>query len=411
MIDSIEIRGYRALKDVNVRLSEFQVLAGSNGSGKSTFFDAFQLVRDILSAGLARSVFGDSRFLIPQRAADPRDLTWLRSGGLIEIALNLRLPESIKEKLDNKYVYARYEISIDTESILEFRNENMFLCPILGKKDASLPVVQTSTYLPPHGWRTIISKNRLSDTNFLYAEAFTWKANFAFGPTKSALANLPEDEDKFPAATWVKRFLMESVHRLSLNADALRLPSPAGSSHDFLPDGSNLPWVVHRLEDKHPDRLNAWLEHLRTSLDDIKTVRTIERPEDRSRYLEVTYANGLKAPSWLLSDGTLRMMALTLLAYAPSRPGLLLIEEPENGIHPQAIQSVMQSLSSVYGAQVFCATHSPLVLSRTDVDHLLCFGRESDGSVSIVRGSDHPRLREWKSAVQLGDLFAAGVLG
>jgi len=48
----------------------------------------------------------------------------------------------------------------------------------------------------------------------------------------------------------------------------------------------------------------------------------------------VEFENGLSAPSWVVSDGTLRLLALTLLAYAPDVHGIYLIEEPENGIHP-----------------------------------------------------------------------------
>jgi predicted ATPase len=60
------------------------------------------------------------------------------------------------------------------------------------------------------------------------------------------------------------------------------------------------------------------------------------------------YKSGLIAHSWILSDGTLRLLALNLLAYAPKTPNLMLIEEHENGIHPKRMETVMQSLSSVY---------------------------------------------------------------
>ena len=63
-------------------------------------------------------------------------------------------------------------------------------------------------------------------------------------------------------------------------------------------------------------------------------------------------------PSWILSDGTLRLLAVTLLAYSRGAARSLLIEEPENGIHPRAIDTVLQSLRHVYDGQVFVATHS-----------------------------------------------------
>jgi predicted ATPase len=116
-------------------------------------------------------------------------------------------------------------------------------------------------------------------------------------------------------------------------------------------------------------------------------------------------------PSWLISDGTLRLLALTLLAYLPDTSGVFLIEEPENGIHPRAVETVFQSLSSVYDAQVLLATHSPVVLSVAKPEQVLCFARTPDGATDIVRGSEHPRLREWRGETDLGTLFASGVLG
>lgn len=101
----------------------------------------------------------------------------------------------------------------------------------------------------------------------------------------------------------------------------MRIPAPAGSSANLLPDGSNLPWAVYALETNDPARLADWVGHIQTRLRDVRAIRTREKPEDRSRYMDVDYANGLKAPSWLLSDGTLRMLALTMLAYAPASPG------------------------------------------------------------------------------------------
>ncbi len=97
--------------------------------------------------------------------------------------------------------------------------------------------------------------------------------------------------------------------------------------------------------------------------------------------------------AWLLSDGTLRMLALTLMAYAKRSAQLILIEEPENGVHPRALQAVVQSLSSVYDGQLFCATHSPLVLSLINRNQLLCFGKAATGAIDIVQGSDHPALK------------------
>src|SRR5262249_16181856 len=156
------------------------------------------------------------------------------------------------------------------------------------------------------------------------------------GPTRSALANLPEDESRFPVGTWVKRTLIEGLQRVVLSAEAMRAPSAPGSPRTFLPDGSNLPWVVEALSAPDPQRFQRWLRHVQTALPELVREDTVERSEDRHRYLVVAYANGLRAPSWELSDGTLRLLSLTLIAYLDEADAIYLIEEPENGIHPRA---------------------------------------------------------------------------
>ena len=113
----------------------------------------------------------------------------------------------------------------------------------------------------------------------------------------------------------------------------------------------------------------------------------------------------------MASDGTLRLLALTLPAYLPDIQGVYLIEEPENGIHPRAVETMFQSLSSVYDAQILLATHSPVILSMANASDVLCFGKTSEGAADIVSGNDHPALSDWHGETNLGVLFASGVLG
>ena len=434
MITRLEIKGLRALRYVNVELGEFQVIVGPNASGKSTFFDAIALVRDVLLTEVSTAVRGNTRLGVPVRAVDPADLTWMREGHPIEIALTAQIPNDL-QRHENRptYQYVRYELALNMSGQIGLGGENLWLITDkeseqrLHKRIQQLPqrqlfpselyldhhtivVVQPANKKSPQGWRKVVSKAE-SGNDYFRSENTKWNNLFRLGPTKSALANLPEDEARFPIATWFKRFLMEGTQVLRLNAEAMRLPSPAGSPTIFLPDGSNLPSVVRKLESEAPERLQHWIEHIRTSLPDIQFIATKEKPEDRSLYIELKYKNGLVAPSWLLSDGTLRMLALTLLAYAERPSNILLIEEPENGIHPKAVETVLQSLQSIYEGQVFCATHSPLILSLLDLNSLFCFGKTDDGAVDVVHGPNHPELKTWREAVPLSDLFAMGVLG
>ena len=91
--------------------------------------------------------------------------------------------------------------------------------------------------------------------------------------------------------------------------------------------------------------------------------------------------------------------------------GIHLIEEPENGIHPKAVEVVYQSLSSVKNAQILMATHSPVVLGVASIDEVLCFAKTKEGETDIVAGPEHPALRDWKGEINLSVLFAGGILG
>jgi len=157
---------------------------------------------------------------------------------------------------------------------------------------------------------------------------------FNIDSKSSALANVPEDVIRFPVATWFRRFLSEGSLRLRLDPEKLRQPVSAVSSNDQNGDEINLPVVVNELVDSSIDQFEDWLNHLRIALPDLKTIHVIDRPEDRRRYLVIEYSDGRKVPSWMLSDGTLRLIGLTLPAYALDNGTVFLIEEPENCIHP-----------------------------------------------------------------------------
>ena len=190
----------------------------------------------------------------------------------------------------------------------------------------------------------------------------------------------------------------------------MRLASPPGLSVEYSPRGHNLPWVIEPLRKSHPEHHKRWIDHLRTALPAIRDVATVERADDKHRYLTIEYVSGLKVPSWSVSDGTLRLLALTLPANLPDFDGIYLIEEPENGVHPRAVESIVDSLTSLYSTQVLLATHSPVIMSCVEPDQVLCFAKTELGETDIVLGKNHPNLKAWRGEENLSVLFAAGVL-
>jgi predicted ATPase len=105
------------------------------------------------------------------------------------------------------------------------------------------------------------------------------------------------------------------------------------------------------------------------------------------------------------------MLALTLPAFLPGSPSLYMVEEPENGVHPHALEIITKSLAAIPDAQVFLATHSPLLVQQVGARPLLCFTRDEKTGVHIVHGEKHPALKDWKGVPDLASIFSSRVFG
>jgi len=426
VITRLEALNFGVLRTVDVRLDAFHVLVGPNGSGKSTLLDVIAFIGDTLRLGPRAAILGEPAAGVRTRASDARDLVWRRDAPYFELAVELAIPSHLNARVPG-FETARYELSVDIDphdGRIGFQAETLWLVPPRSSEPARsvqepFPSLREAprhvAHLPkqkaPSGWRRVVNKIPEGGNDYFRSETSSWNDQFRLGPERSALGNLPEDEDKFPVATWVKRVFQESLQRLVLGAERLRHPSPPGASRSFQPDGSNLPWIAHELERIDPARVERWVKDVATAVPGLSFLRTVEREEDRHRYLVLEYDDQYEAPSWVVSDGTLRLLALTLLAHLPDNEGLFLVEEPENGVHPRAVETLVASLSSVYDGQVLCASHSPAALRAVEPSQLLCFAVGSDGAADVVRGDKHPTLHKWRGEADLGTLFAAGVLG
>ncbi|MCX8067128.1 MAG: ATP-binding protein, partial [Anaerolineae bacterium] len=377
-------------------------LVGPNASGKTTFLDVIAFLGDVLREGPQKAV--------EKRCRSLKELVWMGEGDAFELAVEMVPPESVLNGKHREYRRCRYEVCVGVSHHgggVRLLGENFWLLKASSEvqkpQQRSLfpmehepagPVVRPSRKQTPPGWRKVVSLREEGQAYFR-SETTDWNFPLRPGWERAALSMVPDEAERFPISTWARALLTRGVQVLILNSLLMRWPCRPDMPDTFQPDGSNLPLAVRRLREHQPDRFRRWLRHIQTILPDVQDIEVKEREEDRYLYL-VVRSGEVRIPSWLLSDGTLRLLALTLLAYLPSENAIYLIEEPENGIHPRAIEGVFQSLSSVYEGQVLLATHSALLLGLAKPEHILCFARTERQATDIVRGDEHPALREWR---------------
>ncbi len=166
---------------------------------------------------------------------------------------------------------------------------------------------------------------------------------------------------------------------LHLNPEVLRQPSPMLANQFVSPDGSNLPSALARMEGEDPLLLDDVVRDLSNLVPGIIEVG-VEKDIPGNRY--VVWAktqDGRTFSSRVLSDGTLRLLALATLRNDPEHRGVMCFEEPENGLHPFRLEKMVHLLrglttdfsdpdqESLPLRQLLVNTHSPLLVSQPDV--------------------------------------------
>lgn len=422
MITRIDATNYRCFEKLSIATGKFGVVAGANGSGKTTLLDIPVLLGDLLRSRSISSAFMDPLLSRGPRASTLSELCFRHNGGSFSLGIEAKLPDVVRDevvKLSTPSVqkdaskhptHLRYELRFHvSEHQLAVQNEYLFLFTHSDAYEAQRLPIQGEN-ANRDDWYFIIERAYGGDSTFR-PEGKGAKRTAKIDDTLPALLRIQvESKKEFPASTWLLNLLLDGVVSFDPTWSKLRAASQPGLKRArLLSSGENLPWLALRLQEEDPDRFALWVSHVRTALPQITAIAVREREEDHHAYFRVTYEAGFEVTSSGLSEGTLRILALTLLAYVEDAPRLLVVEEPENSIHPQAIEVVLQSLRSLYDSQVWVSTHSPVVLATTRLPELLITRLARSGAADVIPGDEHPRLASWKGAIDLGSLFATGV--
>src|SRR5208282_1418974 len=129
---------------------------------------------------------------------------------------------------------------------------------------------------------------------------------------------------------------------LHLNPEVLRQPSPMLAHATIAADGSNLPNALARMRQEDPYLLQDVARDLANLVPDIIEIRVEEDMLQRRYVVQAKTQDGRTFSSRVLSDGTLRLLALAALKNDPDYHGVLCFEEPENGLHPGRLENLAQ---------------------------------------------------------------------
>jgi predicted ATPase len=200
--------------------------------------------------------------------------------------------------------------------------------------------------------------------------------------------------------------------------DALRAPSgliPDFMAASFLDDrGHGLPGVFFALRNSSDEAFAAVVEGVRKHFPTIKTLR-VKPVTTSSLVIEAELLNGVRVDARRMSEGVLYYLAFAALRHLePS--SLLLVEEPENGLHPARIADVVRMLRAIVdeaGTQVILATHSPLVINELQPEEVTVVTRPSlEEGTRLTPITETHNFQRRSSVYALGELwlsFADGV--
>ncbi len=177
-------------------------------------------------------------------------------------------------------------------------------------------------------------------------------------------------------------------------------------------DGSGLPGLLDYLLRRDRRRFFEYVEVVKRHVPGLQDLE-IATPQPARRRLDLVLENGFRIPADQASSGVRLMLFFVALTYHPSPPKLILLEEPENGVHPKRLADVVRLLKEItrgeHGgqpAQVILTTHSPYLLDSIKLpeDQVLVFRRQDDGS-RIAEPVDEERLKLFLDEFLLGEVW------
>lgn len=408
MLTRLEVHGFKNLVNVDIRFGPFTCIAGANGVGKSNLFDAITFLRTLGDRPLMEAASGvrdesnrstslrslftagtttlnemtfKAEMIVPAEATDDLGQPARAAITFLKYTLVLGIHEGDDLQFGARLVVRKEELShincSEARARLGFEHSSAW------RKSAVRGARRGGEFISTDekDGQTIIR---------LHQDGNSGRAREAVAIQMPRTVLSTANAGECPTALLARRE-MQSWHLLQLEPSALRRPDTFNAPVHVGANGAHLASTLHALSKRNltgirgANQVNQRVANrLADLVEDVSEVQVEEDPKRELRTLQVVDRRGTVHAARALSDGTLRFLALSILEQDPDSRGLLCFEEPENGINPKRIESMLKLLRDLAVdtslevgpdnplRQVIINTHSPAVVANVlDSDLLL----------------------------------------
>jgi len=389
MISRVQIENFKSIRKIDLPLGPLTVLIGPNGSGKSNVLDVFGLMADAAKGGLSDGVARRKGF----------DSLLFRGASEGRMFFGFDFDPTCPFEQEGAEVHYELELRERPRAFPWVAFEQVSVGPHPGR-DAPL----------------YVAHRRPSECKFL--NRVSGQREEAKGlESDSELAIFQvRDQTAYPTPYRLLRHMEHWTPWVPIEvgpASPVRQAQVVRSGFNLLTDASNLASVLHAVQQGSPAAWEDIEDRLRQAYPGFRHITFPSEGADGTivlRWWEEPFEKSLGFSANLLSDGTLRLLALFALLASPAPPPLICIDEPEVGLHPDWVKLVAElAQSAAERTQLIIATHSPTFVSKVDPESVVVLEKQ-DGCTVAERLSSES-LAKWLDRFQLGDLWLAGHIG
>ena len=418
-ITKIEISNFKSFENLSIHLNDFNLLVGANASGKSNLVQAFQFMRDIVNHGLenAISLQGSIEYLrnikIPQ--SQPFSFRVVMQGesksfwpGRPQESRRLKIYE-IDYGFSLKFYENESGYTVDQDKMtVSCSTEDGARLEIPGVPSEPMPGFQKLSvkFSNLDGTLRIASNNPDIDIpSFLDGAPI-----FRETPRSNEQPLLIES----PIIGLYLQSALDGFRNIGIydfDPKLSKKPVPITGLSELEMDGSNLTIVLNNIMRIKEDR-RRFLNLFRDLLPFIHDIN-MERAVDKSIFFRLyeKYAAKEGLPAFLISDGTVNIIALITALYFQQKQAVI-IEEPEKNVHPYLISRVMDMFREVSkNKQILITTHNPEMVKHADLENILLITRDDEGFSRITKPADSDEIKIFlKNDIGVDDLFVHNLL-